>query len=370
MWDSDAGPAARGIACPPPGRTPPMDQRERPRFFRFRIIFAFLRSVDYRQNSPKGYLEEIVRTSRVLAVVAASLSLVLVGLVGVAGPAQAADSEKCSGAFYVQGNEASKKKAEDEATAICLSKNYTAITLRDKTETNKIIGKGVPPVIIDDDPNPDATQAVQVSTPPPPCWGEANNCPVGDALEFAAPEYAMVGVPITMYAYTSLRPDVNSPGQFTSGTAVIAVDGVNYAGVDFVDGVAQWRFIPETPGEKVFTASEVATSGITGANAYIDTVSSSLTVVPYDPDAYKAALKRKAVDVGDKYTVVDKYQAKGAVAKRLNWRVSSSSEDTCAVYETKKGAVRAKFNAEGTCTIIWDDPKTDEEGTYSFVAKK
>ena len=178
----------------------------------------------------------------------------------------------------------------------------------------------------------------------------------------------MVGVPFTMYAYTSLRPDVDSPGQITNGTAVIAVDGVNYAGVDFVDGVAQWRFTPETPGEKEFTASEVATSTISGANAYIETVSTSVTVVPYDPDAYKAALKRKAVDVGDKYTVVDKDQAKGAVAKRLNWRVSSSSEDTCAVYETKKGAVRAKFNAEGKCTIIWEDPKTDEKGTYSFIA--
>ena len=321
-----------------------------------------------------------MRTFRVLAAVAAAFSLVLVGLAGVAAPTYAADSEKCSGAFYQPGNEASKKKAEDEATAICLQKNYTAITLRDKTETSKIIGKGVPPVIIDDDPNPtaddpdsipdsDASEAAQVYTPPPPCWGEANNCPVGGALEFAAPEYAMVGVPLTMYAYTSLRPDVNSPGQFTSGTAVIAVDGVNYAGVEFVDGVAQWRFIPETPGEKVFTASEVATSGISGANAYIDTVSASLTVLPYDPDAYEAALKRKAVEVGDKYTIVDKYQAKGAVAKRLNWRVSSSSEDTCAIYETKKGAVRAKFNAEGTCTIIWDDPKTDEEGTHSFIAK-
>ena len=305
-----------------------------------------------------------------LAAVATAFSLALVGLVGVAAPTYAADSEKCSGAFYQPGNEASKKKAEGEATAICLTKNYTAITLRDKTETNKIIGKGVPPVIIDDDSIPDATEEAQVYTPPPPCWGEANNCPVGGALEFAAPEYAMVGVPFTMYAYTSLRPDVDSPGQFTSGTAVIAVDGVNYSGVDFVDGVAQWRFIPKTPGEKVFTASEVATSTISGANAYIETVSASVTVLPYDPDAYEAALNRKAVEVGEKYTIVDKDQAKGAVAKRLNWRVSNSSEDTCAVYETKKGAVKAKFNAEGKCTIIWKDPKTDEEGTYSFIAKK
>ena len=95
-----------------------------------------------------------------------------------------------------------------------------------------------------------------------------------------------------------------------------------------------------------------------------------MTVLPYDPGAYEAAVKRKAVELGEKYTIVDKDQAKGAVAKRLNWRVSNSGEGTRAVYETKKGAVKAKFNAEGKCTIICEDPKTDEEGTYSFIAKK
>jgi len=316
-------------------------------------------------GDPVPLLRRIMRKSllRNLAAPAAAVSLVLVGLVGVAAPAYAADSEKCSGAFYEPGNEASKAKAEDEATAICVSKNYTAITLRDKTETNKIIGRGIPPVIID-------SESVQVYIPPAPCWGEANNCPVGGALEFAAPEYAMVGVPFTMYAYTSLRPDVDGPGQFTNGTAVIAVDGVNYSGVDFVDGVAQWRFIPETPGEKVFTVSEVATSGISGANAYIDTVPASVTVLPYAPDVYEDTLKRKAVEVGEKYTLVDKYQAKGAVAERLNWRVSSSSEGTCAVYETKKGAVKAKFNSEGKCRVIWKDTESGAKGTYTFISTK
>jgi hypothetical protein len=287
-----------------------------------------------------------------------AVALITAGLVGVAAPANASYTGnawlQCPNTTVIFAVNMNGNGGGAQNCSVTGGKGVVILK-----ECGTLSESQCPLVVIDDD-----------ATPPPPCWGEANNCPVGGALEFAAPEFAMVGVPFTMYAYTSLRPDVNSPGQFTSGTAVIAVDGVNYAGVDFVDGVAQWRFIPETPGEKVFTASEVATSGISGANAYIDTVSASVTVVPYDPDAYKAALKRKAVDVGDKYTVVDKYQAKGAVAKRLNWRVSSSSEDTCAVYETKKGAVRAKFNAEGTCTIIWDDPKTDEEGTYSFIAKK
>jgi hypothetical protein len=73
-------------------------------------------------------------------------------------------------------------------------------------------------------------------------------------------------------------------------------------------------------------------------------------------------VNRKAVELGEKYTIVDKDQAKGAVAKRLNWRVSSSGEGTCAAYETKKGAVKAKFNAEGKCTIIWEDLKNHCNG--------
>jgi hypothetical protein len=310
-----------------------------------------------------------------LAAVAAAFSLALVGLVGAAAPANAytgnAWLECPDGEVIFAGPDRTPYPGVDGNGGGALNCNVAGgkgVTIL--KECGTLTKSQCPLVVIDDDSIPDATEEAQVSTPPAPCWGEANNCPVGGALEFAAPEYAMVGVPITMFAYTSLRPDVDSPGQFTNGTAVIAVDGVNYSGVDFVDGVAQWRFIPKTPGEKVFTASEVATSTISGANAYIETVSASVTVLPYDPDAYEAALNRKAVEAGEKYTIVDKDQAKGAVAKRLNWRVSSSSEDTCAVYETKKGAVKAKFNAEGKCTIIWEDPKTDEEGTYSFIAKK
>ena len=87
---------------------------------------------------------------------------------------------------------------------------------------------------------PIVNEPVQKNPPPPPCWSaEAlNNCPVGGALRFAAPEYAMVGVPVTMYAYASWRPDANAPSQPTNGTAVIRVDGADYSGVEFVDGVA------------------------------------------------------------------------------------------------------------------------------------
>ena len=105
-------------------------------------------------------------------------------------------------------------------------------------------------------------ESEQVFTPPPPCWDSSiNNCPVGGALKFSAPAYAMVGVPITMKAYASWRPDENSPAQPTNGSAVIRVDGEDYSGVEFKDGIAEWRFIPETTGVKDFTASGVLFSG-------------------------------------------------------------------------------------------------------------
>ena len=217
----------------------------------------------------------------------------------------------------------------------------------------------------------EASQEGQEVESTPVCWeaDASNNCPVGNALRFDAPAYAMVGVPLTMKAYASWRPDENSPAQPTNGTAVIRVDGEDYSGVEFKDGVAEWRFIPETPGVKDFTASGVVFSGYSGADAYIDTVPASVQVLPYDPDAFAQALKRKAVEAGEKYTIVDKDQARAALAKRLEWNVSDDSEDVCAVYETKKGAVKAKFNGEGKCTVTWLDPKSGDEGKYTFIAR-
>ena len=217
-----------------------------------------------------------------------------------------------------------------------------------------------------------ASQEGQEVESTPACWeaDASNNCPVGNALRFDALAYAMVGVPLTMKAYASWRPNENSPAQPTNGTAVIRVDGEDYSGVEFKDGVAEWRFIPETPGVKDFTASGVVFSGYSGADAYIDTVPASVQVLPYDPDAFALALKRKAVEAGEKYTIVDKDQARAALAKRLEWNVSDDSEDVCAVYETKKGAVRAKFNGEGKFTVIWLDKESEDSRKYTFIAKK
>ena len=189
-------------------------------------------------------------------------------------------------------------------------------------------------------------------------------------MRFASPEYAMVGVPVTMYAYASWRPDANSPAQPTNGTAVIRVDGEDYAGVDFVDGVAQWRFIPETEGMKEFTASGVVFSGLSGASAYIDSVPARTYVLEYDPAAYATALKKKAVEVGNTYVITDPNQARSYAEDRYEWSVSGKSEDVCAVYETKRGTVKAKFSDGGKCTVIWTDTKSADKGKYTFIAKK
>ena len=218
---------------------------------------------------------------------------------------------------------------------------------------------------------PVTNEPVQKAPPPPPCWDASiNNCPVGGALRFVAPEYAMVGVPVTMYAYASWRPDANSSAQPTNGTAVIRVDGEDYSGVEFVDGVAEWRFIPETEGMKEFTASGVLFSGLSGANAYIDTVPARTYVLEYNPKVYATVLKNKAVEVGDTYVITDPNQARSYLEDRYAWSVSDKSDDVCAVYETKKGAVKAKFNGEGKCTVIWLDKESDESGKYTFIAKK
>jgi len=82
--------------------------------------------------------------------------------------------------------------------------------------------------------------------------------------------------------------------------------------------------------------------------------------------ALKQALKNKKVEVGDTYTLEEIAQAETALGKRLEWRVAQDSSDVCAVTTTKKGAVKAKFTESGKCSIIWSDPKKDEEGKYTF----
>ena len=328
--------------------------------------------------------------------VGASMSAVALlagGLVCVAAPAQAFDepTEMCEEfkhdgstgrAYCFYGNAESKPDAEGMLDTLCTDafatipfedgwlnpKKDTRVweSERDPGTWSARCSYNVTKDLLDGPVEP-----VQEFTPPPPCWDSSiNNCPVGGALRFTAPKYAMVGVPLTMYAYASWRPDANAPSQPTNGTAVIRVDGEDYSGVEFVDGVAEWRFIPETEGMKEFTASGVLFSGLSGANAYIDTVPARTYVLEYDPAAYATALKNKRVEVGDTYVITDPNQARSYLEDRYEWSVSDKSDDVCAVYETKKGAVKAKFNGEGKCTVIWLDKESEESGKYTFIAKK
>ncbi len=309
-----------------------------------------------------------------------AVALLAGGLVGYAVPAQAEHPDgliKCPG--YLDGGPnvedvVPTPPSEDRGQALCgedLEFVAWHLTSTEAEHYWDAFGNFRWSGDSDDATENDVIEPVQETTPPPPCWDASiNNCPVGGALRFMAPKYAMVGVPVTMYAYASWRPDANSPAQPTNGTAVIRVDGEDYSGVEFKDGVAEWRFIPETEGMKEFTASGVLFSGLSGANAYIDTVPARTYVLEYDPAVYAKALKNKRVEVGDTYVVTDPNQARSYLEDRYEWSVSEKSEDVCAVYETKKGAVKAKFNGEGKCTVIWMDKESEEEGKYTFIAKK
>ena len=305
------------------------------------------------------------------------VALLAGGLVGVAAPAQAEHEDQedrdalryCGTVSYKKVDGVAPKQPVDQDGVNKCNPNYDFVTwhLIDTGNNYDWDAWGTWKKLVDEDSEP-----AQKYSPPLPCWsGEAgNNCPVGGALRFASPQYAMVGVPVTMYAYASWRPDANSPAQPTNGTAVIRVDGEDYSGVEFVDGVAEWRFIPETEGMKEFTASGVVFSGLSGANAYIDTVPARTYVLEYDPAAYATALKNKRVEVGDTYVITDPNQARSYAEGRYAWSVSEKSEDVCAVYETKKGAVKAKFTDSGKCTVIWLGKESEESGKYTFIAKK
>ena len=210
----------------------------------------------------------------------------------------------------------------------------------------------------------EALEAESEATPPP-CWSN-NNCPVGGAIQVAVPDYMIAGVPQTLVAYAAWRPDENTSGAPTNGDAVISINGEPVAAAPFTDGKATFKFTPKEAGLKDVVISGVLNSNTSGANAWVDSVQASTMVLPYDPELFEEALKNKKVEVGDTYTLEEVAQAKTALGKRLEWRVAQDSKDVCAVTTTKKGEVRAKFTESGKCSIIWTDPKKDEEGKYTF----
>ena len=92
-------------------------------------------------------------------------------------------------------------------------------------------------------------------------------------------------------------------------------------------------------------------------------------VLPWEPGLLEKALSEKKVEVGDTYTLEQVAQAKTALGQRLEWRATQDSAEVCAIKTTKRGEVIAKFKESGKCSIIWLDPKTDDEGKYTFIAK-
>jgi hypothetical protein len=219
--------------------------------------------------------------------------------------------------------------------------------------------------------NPADVEPIQDWQPPPPeCWQGPNNCPVGQSISYAVPKYMMVGVPVnvTVYATRTVEDELGrfNYGQPDNGTAVIHYGDHEsdppVAGVPFENGQATFRVVPQEAGKKNFSICGVLNSGTSGGNAYIECIDGETTVLPYDPEVYRKAFRDLALEKGDRFTIVDADQAKGKVAKRLEWRVAQSDEDVCAVYETKKGKIRAKFNKTGECTVLWEDPKTGESG--------
>ena len=236
--------------------------------------------------------------------------------------------------------------------------------------------EGQPPVNLPDgilDPPPDdgkvdegLPSVIDVPAPvAPPCW-TAGNCPVGGAIQTAVPQYMIAGVPQQIVVYAAWTPDANAPSQPSNGDAVISMDGEPIAAAPFADGKATFNFTPKAPGLKEIVISGVLNSNTSGANAWIDSVDGATMVLPYDPELFEELLKNKKVEVGDTFTLEEVAQAKTALGKRLEWRVAQDSKDVCAVTTTKKGEVRAKFTESGKCSIIWTDPKKDEEGKYTF----
>ena len=226
-------------------------------------------------------------------------------------------------------------------------------------------GTPIPPAQL-----PDVEPIQEITPIPPECWAGPNNCPVGQSIEYTVPPYMMVGVPvnITVYGTRTVADELGrfNYGQPDNGTAVIHYgdhqDDPPVAGVPFVDGQATFRVVPQSAGEKNFSICGVLNSGTSGGNAYIECVDGFTTVLAYDPELYKGAFRDLVLEKGETFTIVDRDQAKGKAAKRIEWRVAQDDTDTCAVYETKKGKVRAKFNESGECTVLWQDPKTGETG--------
>ena len=125
----------------------------------------------------------------------------------------------------------------------------------------------------------------QSAPAPAACWTNegGNNCPLGNAIEAALPQFMIAGGPQRIFVYASARPDPDSPATWTEGNAVISMEGTPGAAAPFVDGIATFKFTPTVPGLKdVFISAELY-SGVTGADAWVDSIESATMLLPWEP---------------------------------------------------------------------------------------
>ena len=312
----------------------------------------------------------------------AGMSLALAGLAAVASTATAAVAKEPCGV----GTADNKYDSDLQAFQDCTVAIQAGLFLDDRsllvppTLSNGIwyTVYGATPAsgnfVVPDDNCDDISECVADDQTPAPaaCWTSegGNNCPVGNAIQAALPQYMIAGDPQRIFAYASTRPDPDSPAQWTEGNAVISMDGAPVAAAPFVDGVATFKFTPTVPGLKDVLISAELYSGVSGADAWVDSIESATMVLPWEPGLFEKALSEKKVEVGDTYTLEQVAQAKTALGKRLEWRATQESAEVCAIKTTERGKVIAKFQESGKCSIIWMDPKTDEEGKYTFIAKE
>ena len=312
----------------------------------------------------------------------AGMSLALAGLVAIAPTATAAVAKEICGTGIADNKYDSDLIAWKNCTAAIEAGLFlddrSLLTPPTQREGIWYTAYGATPAsgnfVVPDDNCDDIGECVaDDQTPAPaPCWTSegGNNCPVGNAIQAALPQYMIAGDPQRIFVYASTRPDADSPAQWTEGNAVISMDGAPVAAAPFVDGVATFKFTPTAPGLKDVLISAELYSGVSGADAWVDSIESATMVLPWEPGLLEKALSDKKVEVGDTYTLEQVAQAKTALGKRLEWRATEDSAEVCAIKTTKRGEVIAKFKESGKCSIIWLDPKTDDEGEYTFIAKK
>ncbi len=170
----------------------------------------------------------------------AGMSLALAGLVAIAPTATAAAAKEICGTGIADNKYDSDLSAWKNCTAAIEAGLFlddrsllTPPTQRNGDLVHRLRGNTRGNFVVPDDNCDDIGECVaDDQTPAPaPCWTSetGNNCPVGNAIQAALPQYMIAGDPQRIFVYASTRPDADSPAQWTEGNAVISMDGAPVA---------------------------------------------------------------------------------------------------------------------------------------------